>query len=566
MIYFRAYSSITGVINIKALRILCALLCLMVFLSIDSTGHAKKKYDGAPGKILYIPHDNRPISAKQTVEVAEKLGYEVIMPPNELLGGRDLLGQPNALWAWLEENVDEYKDLRAAVISSDAMLYGSLVGSRKHTYEEAELAERAARFQEFHKDHKNLPLYVFSSIMRTPRTGEASGHEEPEYYRSYGADIFRYTALIDKQELEGLSRREKKEFEFLEKLIPRTVLSDWMERRKKNFDVNKQLLDLAKQKTFNYLLLGRDDNAPYCQTHLESRYLTKYGTGLGKEKFQSIAGIDEVGLMMITRAINERNNNVPMVYVKYNWGRGAQTIPSYSDVPIEESIDAAILATGGIKVPSPERADFVLAVNTNPNDEGGTTFNDGVERDGTKYFADIVEDYVVKGYNMAVADIAFANGADNAMMEELRNRGLLFRLKAYAGWNTATNSTGFVLSTAELTKMMTSNAIDDLLLTRYLDDWAYQANVRNIMARQLTWLRGDGFYGKLGDKQDAVSGRTTKLLERFVENNFPPFAGSEDLMVIFPWNRMFESDILRGREAVLEFERSQPHIVTLKTE
>ncbi len=550
---------------IKLLKIFCAVLCLIILLSPPS--EAKKKFDGVPGKIIYIPLDNRPITDKQTVEVAQKLGYEVIVPPKDMLGSRDKLGNPELLWEWLENEADNYKDLRAAVISADSMLYGSLVGSRKHDYEPQLIAERAARFGEFHKDHKNLPIYVFSSIMRTPRTGALSGHEEPEYYRSYGADIFRYTALIDKQEIEGLNRREKKEFAFLEKLIPKNALSDWMNRRKKNFDANKILIDLAKEKNFNYLLLGRDDNAPYCQTHLESRYLTKYADKLGKETFQSIAGIDEVGMMMITRAINERLNNVPFVFVRYNWGRGGQTIPSYSDVTIEESINAAIAATGAMKVPSPERADFVLAVNTNPDGrtfEAGSDLNDGNTREGAKYFADMVGDYVSKGYKVAVADIAFANGSDNALMEALRDRGLLFKLKAYAGWNTATNSTGFVLSTAELSKMMTDGAVDDLLLTRYLDDWAYQANVRNTMARQLTWLRGDGYYGKLGDKMEAVSGRTTALLERFVERNFPPFAGSEDLLVVFPWNRMFESDILRGREVMIEIDRLQPHIRPLK--
>ena len=524
---------------------------------------AKKKYDADPGKIIYIPIDNRPISLKQTVAVAEKLGYEMIVPPDELLGNRDFPGNPDGLWEWLEENAD-LKNLRAAVIASDSMIYGSLVGSRKHELEEAELTARAERFFEFHKDHKKLPLYVFSSIMRTPRSGAASGHEEPEYYRSYGADIFRYTALIDKQELEGLNRREKKEIAFLEKLIPRTVLSDWMERRKKNFDANKHLIDLAKKKTFRYLLLGRDDNAPFCQTHLESRYLTKYGSGLGKETFQSTSGIDEIGMLMLTRAINERVNNVPLVFVKYNWGKGGQTIPAYSDVPIEDSIDEAIAAAGGVKVPRAERADFVLAVSTNPNGKTAeamnAVLNDGKAREGTNYFVDTVNDYVSKGYKVAVADISFSNGADNALMEEMRNRNLLFKLQAYGGWNTATNTTGFVLSTAMLSKMMPDGAIDDLLVTRYLDDWAYQANVRNIMARQLTWLRGDGYYGKLGDKQTAVSDRTTRLLERFVEQNLPPFAGSEYMKVIFPWGRMFEADILVGRDAEESIERSRPHI------
>ena len=215
-----------------------------------------------------------------------------------------------------------------------------------------------------------------------------------------------------------------------------------------------------------------------------------------------------------------------------------------------------------MKVPSPERANVVLTVNTNPNGktyEAMVPLNDAKDREGTKYFADIVSDYVNKGYKVAIADIAFANGADNALMEQLRNRGLLFKIRAYGGWNTATNSTGFVLSTAMLTDKMSDAAVDDLLLTRYLDDWVYQANVRNIIARQLTWLRGDGWYGDLDGKKDVVGERTTKMLINFVDNNLPPFEGSEKLLVTFPWDRMFESDILRGDEVVKEMDKNTLH-------
>ncbi len=527
------------------------------------TVQAKAKDNGQPGKILYIPHDNRPISDKQTAEVIEKLGYEVIVPPNNILGSRDDLGNPEKLWEWLTVTTDKDKTIKAAVISSDSMLYGSLVGSRKHDYNEQTILDRAERFKQFRKEHKKLPIYVFGSIMRTPRSGEASGHEEPEYYRSYGADIFRYTALKDKNEIEGLTRREKKEYDFLGKLIPTRALNDWFGRRDKNVHASQKLIDLAKGNTFNYLLLGRDDNAPYSQTHYESRHLQEYGKYLGKTKYQAIAGIDEIGMMMLTRAINDRTKNVPFVFVQYNWGRGGKTIPAYSDETIEASIDSAIAATGAIKVPSPERANVVLTVNTNPNGktyEANFPENDGKEREGTKYFADIVSDYVGKGYKVAVADIAFANGADNALMEQLRDRGLLFKIRAYGGWNTPTNSTGFVLSTAMLTNRMSDDAVDDLLLTRYLDDWAYQANVRNIIARQLTWLRGDGWYGDLNGKKDAVSERATGMLNHFVENNLPPFEGNGHLLVTFPWNRMFESDILRGDEAIEEIDRNTPHI------
>lgn len=39
-------------------------------------------------------------------------------------------------------------------------------------------------------------------------------------------------------------------------------------------------------------------------------------------------------------------------------------------------------------------------------------------------------------------------------MDELRDRGLLFKLRAYAGWNTPTNSTGFVIGEGMLAKHM----------------------------------------------------------------------------------------------------------------
>ncbi len=498
-------------------------------------------------KIVFVPHDSRPISSKQTADVVQRVGYEIVVPPTELLGNREDWGHPDELWTWLDSALAE-PGVKAAVVSSDAMIYGSLVGSRKHSYTRDQILARAARFEELQRTHSKTPLYVFGSIMRTPRSGEASGHEEPEYYRRYGADIFRYTLLRDKEEVEGLSRRERKEYDFLGRLIPKEALADWLGRREKNYAVNEYLIELMKRHdTFRYLTLGRDDNAPFSQTHLESRHLTETGASLGKTRFQTMAGIDEIALLMLTRAVNEQKHEIPFVFARYNWGSGADTVPAYSDEKISTSISDAVLAAGGMMVRAPEKADVVLTVNTNPDGrtyEANAVLNDGTPRDGSQYFADLVADYVAKGYPVAVADIAFANGADNALMTELQKRGLLYKIQAYAGWNTPTNSSGFALGEGMLVRHMDADSVDHLLTTRYLDDWAYQANVRNTIARQLTWLRGDGFYGSLGTKMDAVSLRSTRMMNRFIEENLPPIAEINTVTVTFPWNRMFESDIL----------------------
>ena len=506
---------------------------------------AKKKK--VQEKILYIPHDSRPIVNKQTIEVMEKAGWVVVAPPLELLGDRENLGDPDLLWDWLNKNAK--KDITAAVISSDSLLYGSLVGSRKHEYDGDTILARADLFKEFRKKNKKIPLYVFGSVMRTPRTGLASGYEEPDYYRYYGTNIFRLTELMDKQELEGLTPREIKEFNFLQRLIPQKAIEDWMGRREKNFDANKKLIDYARDKTFDYLLLGRDDNAPYSQTHNEGRKLLQYGRGLN-DKYITTAGIDEIGLVLMTRALNKKTATSPKIFVKYNWGRGGQTIPAYSDEAIDISINSAIAAAGATLVDDETRADLILAVNTNPD---GATFeadndgNDGSIREGTKFFANTVQSYVEDGHKVIVADVAFANGSDNALMNQLKQRGLLFKIQAYSGWNTPTNSSGFALSTGILSMRMKDAAVDELLLRRYLDDWAYQANVRGMGAIQLNWLAGDGRYEFLNDKRDSTEESVANLLETFSKNNLPNFTGNDNIRVRFPWNRMFEADISIGK-------------------
>lgn len=522
-------------------RILCIALCCIGVLLGAVDVEAKRNTE--PEKILYIPLDNRPIVDDQTIAVVEKAGYEVVVPPKEFLGSRDDLGNPDRLWVWLEKNTTG--KIKAAVISSDAMLYGSLIASRKHNYDKQIILERVELFRKYRKAHKKLPIYVFGSVMRTPRSGQSGGYEEPDYYRNYGANIFRYTALKDKFELEGLTPRETKEINFLQRLIPEQAMSDWIERRDKNFEANERLIDLAKDNAFNCLLLGRDDNAPFSQTHMEGRYLSEYGRKIDRHKYQTIAGIDEFGLMLLTRAINDRTKNTPTVFVTYDFGTGGETIPAYSDEPIDKSISDEILAMGATRIDNSNRADFILAVNTNPNGQtyDAMALNDRAEREGIGYVVDAIQGYVDSGRSVAVADVSFANGADNALMEMLKNRGLLFKLHAYAGWNTASNSTGFALGEGILAKKM--NAVDkrELLYRRYLDDWGYQANVRNIISENLDWARGDGYYSALNDKRYDAAEQCARLMTLFARHNLGEMKVNKDFRIVFPWNRMFEAEI-----------------------
>jgi len=498
------------------------------------------------GTILFVPHDNRPISDQQSADVVRRLGYKVLVPPAELLGGREDLGQPNKLWAWTRAQA---KNAQAAVLSSDALLYGSLIGSRKHTYTKQEVLNRANGFTLLRQANPDLKLFVFGSIMRTPKSGAAAGFEEPDYYLTYGNDFFRYTELTDLAVNGKLTAEEEREYKTLTRKIPLAYLQDWFDRRAKNFATNHKLLALAKAGTFDYFILGKDDGAPHSQTHLESQQLTKYAGSLSNNKFQIMNGIDEMGLMLLTRAVHTMTNKHPTVFVNFN--KSGQIIPAYSDEPLEKSLHNAIIATGARAVSKPQKADLVLAINTNPDGKNGEANsladNNGSPRAGTEQFVALVDSYVKAGYPVGVADIAFANGSDNALMQLLQRHQLLSKLRAYGGWNTATNTIGFLLGEGLLGKNLSAADQKELLLLRYLEDWGYQANIRTTLMQRAELFKHGYIYATMNEHRPSLEAEVTKLLRAFALKHLPPFKGLDTLTVKFPWNRGFEADIQLGK-------------------
>lgn len=499
---------------------------------------------GAGKKILYVPIDSRPINLNQTVEVAACAGYEIIFPPEEFLGTKTSPGQPEKLWEWINENA---RGVDAAVISTDAMIYGSLINSRKHALSKEEILNRAKKFYDFKKNFPGLPIYAFGTIMRTP-TSAGAGPEDPDYYKQYGDQIYRYTALKDKSETMKLSRREKKEFAELEKAIPAEIFSDWLERRMKNYGANEFFVDLTREKIFDYFLLGCDDSAVFSQTKLESRHLEEQGKDLGKTKFQVMAGADELGMLMISRAINEDLNHIPFVAAEYNDGTGKETVPTYSSEKVSDLIEGGILAVGGMRVPDPARADFVVAVNTNHD---GKTYevqdpeNNITPRKGTKTFVRLLKKLLDAGYPVGVADITFGNGADNALLEHMRLNDWQFEIDAYGGWNTASNTTGFLIATGVLLPYMDEREKHSLLLTRYFDDLIYQANVRQIFWWKINQIPGNGNLDNLDEKKEETERIATELVTNFAGEKIkmPPGKFLRNIRVVFPWNRIFESEI-----------------------
>lgn len=510
------------------------LLAVLLLLQLSTAQAAEKQRE----TMLFLPMDNRPVCSSYAVKTMEAAGYNVLVPPDKYLASYNRNGNPDELWKWLVKRAPQAD---AAVISTDSLIYGGLVASRTHHEPQAVLEERLKRLETL-RDQSAVRLYAFSTLMRTPRA--SFGAVEPPYYSKLGPAIFRYSELCDSDDLIGLNLKNALTKKTLETNLPTDALQDWLDRRQKNLHINSILTDMARKNRFHFLAIGKDDNAPLSHTHMEARKLTQETYDLTQRTFQIVPGVDQLGLLLLTRAGNELSRYNPRVYAFYAEGWGPRTLPQYSDMTLGQSVPQQILAIDGRTATSAANADIVLALNTP---------YDGVMMDSTapsnqffsspqnrKYISQLKQ-LLDNGNLVSLADVAYSNGADNGFMNELANAGQIEQLTAYNGWNTADNTVGFAICQGVLAPQMQKQDAKKLMQSRIIDDWYYQANARRNAAafldsqNQTTAIYLLGPYQK--PVQDLAQDICRELAGRYT------FTAKSNFDITFPWDRLFEIEI-----------------------
>ena len=97
----------------------------------------------------------------------------------------------------------------------------------------------------------------------------------------------------------------------------------------------------------------------------------------------------------------------------------------------------------------------------------------------------------------------------------------------YSGWNTSANTIGSLIAALKvkyMAKEYNDNAFKKLQLIRYLDDWAYQANVRKEISEPC-------------NIKEYMKPYEQKLFEKL---NFQ----KENIKYSYPWNRKFEIEVI----------------------
>ena len=394
--------------------------------------------------VLYVPQDDRPVSLQYTVDTAREAGMTVLTPPQHLISGKTYQGQADQIMAWVEQNAGRADVM---VLSTDTLIYGGLVDSRKHNIPLSTLQNRLKRIEGLKARNKNVRIYGFGTVMRSPRA--SGGGTEPAYYAEYGPTIFQIAALQDK---------------------------------------------------------------------LDSGSLTQEET----QKLMSL--------------------------------QGGKTLPGYEDQTIDKTIAQHVEAVGGTMV-TQGKPTVLLAVNTpltTSTGESENFENFPMISNSTNAFVDRIQQAVDSGVNVSVADIAFNNGADNTLVSAMYKRDLLYKIGAYNGWNTASNTVGYAIAQGLLLKSMSPEGHRDMLTQQYLDNWAYQANIRKDIYRMQDSIRTDNvrYSGELNERLESYLGeRIQDFAEKYLKIN------PRTVKATFPWGRLFETDITVYDKPVVPLEK-----------
>ena len=442
-------------------------------------------------KIIFIPIDNRPVCYSLPKDICNiDTNIELLLPPRNLLGDLKCNADIDSLLAWLK-NIPKAD---AIILSLDTIAYGGLIPSRRSNDTFSVILERIKTLKTI-LETKSTKIYAFSSIMRISNNN--FNEEEKEYWKDYGKKIFEYSFSGGKSN-SG---------------VPDDILDDYLTTRKRNFEINKIYLEWYKEGFFDTLIFSKDDCAVAGFNVDEAKFLEKNDAVVK-------TGADEIPLTLLAAAIDK---NIK-IYVEYLEPDCRHLVSNYEDVSIEQSVLGQITLAGFQLVKSIAESDIILYVNNFREKQGELVMG---------WYTDCCSGrFLPPDKPYAVADVRYANGSDNAFVEQLLQRLKQQYFYGYAGWNTSANTLGSLLACIKVrfqAQNFNDEAFKKLQTIRFLDDWAYQANVRKSIVE----------FSSIKELMSPFEKRLKQL--SIMHQNF-------ETTYIFPWNRSFEIEVLLDKK------------------
>lgn len=388
-------------------------------------------------RLAMLPPDERPNTGGYAKSIARCSGADVLLPPEEVMPHFRRPADTSGLAQWLRR-VDGSVD--AHIISLDLLVHGGLVPSRLTNDLIGEAIPRLDVLREL-----RAPVYAYQVITRLPHYDNPTrSRQEPKYWETHGRAMFELSQAWDRREY-GEARAQ--EVTTAKAAIPSEFVTDQVRRRMRNHAVNLAALELATAGILTELIITSDDTAlrglPAADRRSIDRWLHRLGQG-----FRVYPGADEVPSVLVPKVLGKLRGIIPKIYVDCPNPLSLTRIAPYEDQPADLGISAQISALGGVRVETPENADLVLMVH-GPAEEPGDWVEGPIYQDSSTEclaLASAAITHLAADREIAVADIRYANGSDPTLVTALNSAGILEKLAAYGGWNTASNTLGTTLA------------------------------------------------------------------------------------------------------------------------
>ena len=495
--------------------------------------------------IVVLPLDGRPPCTKFVSDLGLLASVKVILPPNVLLGNYTEPAQRNALVNWLNENIE---NADSAIISSDLLIHGGLVGSRIPigTFDDENAFLNYLEL--LHKNNSDKSIYVFSII---PRLLIADQLIPDSWWQWH---LMRWAALQDIQDTFGDPLSFKELQRFVDE-IPPEIIDKYTALYRNNNNFNHKLLDTAIKNNIGMLIIGQDDGQPFgLPNRNRNRALFYLEHNNLLTKYHTTRGADELGCLVLAADRNQKWQYSPKIFVEYSSPRVADIIMPFMSCSVGETVNEKIAIIGGKPVDDPLQADFILYVHC-----GNDTTAD------LQKTASHLKDLIIGKTPVALVDLSANYDIKETIFPHLINNNTpLVRLAAFAGWNTVSNSVGTAVAQASIftgqKKRLPERDLPSLYalnlqfnLDRFFDDWVYQKAMHYKLAKLLKIREIDPY---------ALDYDTIKV-SKFIKNEIQvykntlfydnlcryPFYSDDandyylssiDIDITLPWERIFE--------------------------
>lgn len=425
-------------------------------------------------RLLLVPCDTRPPTMELPEQLARAAGLDLRSPPLDILNDLNRPGDTRAIAAWLREHAD-WADV--AVVTLETLALGGMIPARRESDPLAVALERLEILRELKRAHPRLRLLAYGVIVRVAHDDDPL--EEKPYYGTWGRELRAVSEATDRTERGG----DPPALEAARAAVPADVLEDWLGTRERNHALHEAAIAMLADGTLEHLCLTLDDTTPYGLAARDRRRLEARLDALGLwSRADVYPGADEVAATLLARALVNDPGERPRAWVRYPSVLSPASVMLYEDRPLGELVKAHLRAAGCIPASSPEAADLVLAVNAPVARQAHRQPDLEVVDTAARHLPELldrIEEDLEAGRPVAVADVAYANGADDRFTRLLLDRITPTRLAGYAAWNTAGNTLGSAIAAGVCALHGTDElARAEAILARLVDDWLYQGRVR----------------------------------------------------------------------------------------